>query len=90
MVTVKCEDERLYNVDHELKILPKYFKPVIEREKTFELRKNDRNFCVGDEFALLEFDGENYTGGVFIATIKYVLKDCPEYGLNNGYCIFGW
>lgn len=21
---------------------------------------------------------------------KYVLKDCPEYGLEKGYCVFGW
>ena len=32
----------------ELKILPEYFEAVKSGKKTFELRKNDRDFCVGD------------------------------------------
>ena len=33
---------------HELKILPEYFKAVEDGTKTFELRKNDRGFKLGD------------------------------------------
>ena len=33
---------------HNLKIKPQYFKDVVSGIKTFEVRKNDRNFKVGD------------------------------------------
>ena len=74
---------------HELKIKPEYFLPVFNRRKNFELRKNDRGFQVGDEIVFKEFDGQKYTGGFVSRTITYVLKDCPEYGLQDGYCILG-
>ena len=47
---------------HELKILPEYFGAVSLREKTFEIRKNDRDYHVGDTLVLKEWDGEKYTG----------------------------
>ena len=34
---------------HELKILPEYFWQVWHGNKTFELRKNDRNYNAGDK-----------------------------------------
>ena len=37
---------------HELKTYSEYFKAVISGEKPFEIRKNDRNFKVGDYIAL--------------------------------------
>lgn len=46
---------------HELKILPVHFIPVLDGLKTAELRKNDRNFKVGDTLVLMEYNGE-YTG----------------------------
>ena len=45
---------------HELKILPEYFNLVASREKTFEIRKNDRNYHAGDTLILKEWDGEKY------------------------------
>ena len=75
---------------HELKILPKYFEAVVAGVKRFELRKNDRNFKVGEQIILREWDGEQFTGRNVIYTILYVLKDCPEYGLKDGYCIIGF
>ena len=35
-------------MEHELKIYPKYFEDVISGKKTFEVRKNDRKFNIGD------------------------------------------
>lgn len=75
---------------HDLKILPQYFKPVLDGEKNFELRKDDRNYQVGDEVILREWNGEKYTGWGVSRKIKYVLRDCPQYGLMEGYCILGW
>lgn len=40
---------------HKLKIRPKFFKAVISGEKTFEIRRNDRNFKVGDRIELKEY-----------------------------------
>lgn len=76
-------------IKHDLKTKPEYFKDVFCGKKKFELRKDDRDFQPGDIFILREWDGE-YTGKYYLNSIGYVLKDCTEYGLAKGYCIFGW
>jgi hypothetical protein len=48
---------------HELKTWPKYFKAVQKGEKTFELRKNDRDFKKGDILILREFVPCKICGG---------------------------
>ena len=76
---------------HELKILPEYFEAVERGYKRFELRKDDRDYKVGDTLILYEWDGEEYTGrhiGYFVIT--YILRHCEEYGLKEGYCIIGF
>ena len=40
---------------HELKIYPKYFEAILDGKKTFEIRKNDRYFHVGDRIVLKEW-----------------------------------
>lgn len=77
-------------IKHELKIQPQYMEAVLTGRKTFELRKNDRDFQVGDTFILREWENGAYTGRHFIQAISYVLKDCSEYGLDDRYCIFCW
>lgn len=72
---------------HELKILPEFFYPVSIGLKTFELRKNDRNFQVGDTIRLKEWNGNNYTGRQVIRKIVCILKEVA--GLEAGYCILG-
>lgn len=72
---------------HELKILPKYYKDVAEGRKKFELRKNDRDFQIGDLLLLREFDGD-YTGNKIYVGIIYILKG-GEYGLDKDYVILG-
>lgn len=42
---------------HHLKTLPVYFDAVKRGDKTFELRKNDRDFQTGDTLVLEEFKG---------------------------------
>ncbi len=75
---------------HELKIDPKYYVAVLAGEKRFELRKDDRNYEVGDLLVLKEFKDGEYTGRTIkYKPIKYILRDCPEHGLKEGYCILG-
>lgn len=86
---IEESDERFPNI-HELKILPEYFEALLECEKEFELRKDDRDYRVGDILVLEKWDGEKYTGDYLQCKIKYILRNCPEYGLADGYCILGF
>ena len=72
---------------HELKIMPQYYRAVLERRKTFEVRKKDRPFAVGDSICLREYDELNggYTGRVWYGDITYIL-DSPYY-CKSGYII---
>lgn len=80
---------------HILKISPQWFDAVINGVKLAEVRKNDRNFAVGDTVFLKEYisrctgdERDNYTGRVAVATITHIVTsdDFPE-GLVNGYCL---
>lgn len=42
-------------MEHDLKIWPKYFNVVQRGDKSFEVRKNDRAFAVGDTLKLREW-----------------------------------
>ena len=75
---------------HELKILPQYFQAVWNGTKNFELRKNDRDYKVGDILILREYNNGEYTGSFLKVIVTYILKDCPEYGLDKEYCIFSF
>ena len=72
---------------HDLKILPQHFQAVWDGRKRAELRKDDRDYKVGDILALREWDGEKYTGSGIAVRVTHILRDCQEYGLADGYCI---
>ncbi len=75
------------SIKHDLKILPEHFQAVWSGAKKAELRKDDRDFSVGDILALREWDGEKYTGSGIAVRVTHILRDCSEYGLADGYCI---
>lgn len=89
-VTEWNETERLLELTttHELKILPKYFSEVLGRVKNFEVRKNDRNYAVGDTLLLREWDGTAFTGRHLLRRVGYILSD-PEY-VKEGYVVLGF
>ena len=64
-------------VIHELKILPDYYWEVFLGHKTFEIRKNDRDFKTGDMVILKEWnpDSKLYTRNKLTRKIIYILKD---------------
>ncbi len=75
---------------HELKCTPEFFKAVFERDKNFEIRKNDRDFRVGDMLLLKEFTGSApnpYTGEWCARYVVYI-TDFPD-GLRDGYVCMG-
>jgi hypothetical protein len=49
------ENEKNKKKIHELKCWPEFFGPALTGEKMYELRKNDRDFKVGDIIILHEF-----------------------------------
>ena len=74
---------------HEIKIYPSYYRAIYSGEKTFELRKNDRDYEVGDILRLQEWTGTEYTGRSMMRRITYIYKGTGKYGLEDGYCILG-
>jgi hypothetical protein len=65
---------------HHLKSWPEYFGPISRGERTHELRRNDRNYGVGDSIILMEFDPriEAYTGNRCTVTITSMTSAaCP-------------
>lgn len=62
---------------HELKCWPKFFQPVWDGTKTFEIRRGgDRKYEVGDEVILREYFPEDGTYGRSLRLgITYVLHN---------------
>jgi hypothetical protein len=76
---------------HLLKTWPRYWQAVADGTKTFEIRKDDRAFEVGDVLALLEWDpatGE-HTGRSLHRTVTYVLRDAEQFGVQPGFAVLG-
>jgi len=74
---------------HKLKLNADYYDDSASGKKTFEIRKNDRDYKVGDflelrewVFSVLENKG-SYTGNVHWKIITYVFND--EQYLPEGY-----
>lgn len=78
---------------HELKCWPEFFIKVYRGDKKFEIRKNDRDYQIGDRLLLKEWepfdiDGNgHYTGDELLVKVTYILKDYV--GLKEGYIVMG-
>lgn len=82
---------------HYLKTWPVFFADIRGRKKTFEIRRNDRDFSVGDTIVAQEWSPEahaanpdnpsaGYSGKEIRGEVKYVLRgeECPD-GLAHGF-----
>lgn len=77
-------------IDHELRIDPEYYERVQDGSKTFEIRRNDRDYRQGQVVMLREWrrdglqDGKRYSGREHVARIGYV----ADYKQQPGYVVF--
>lgn len=84
---------------HDLKCQPEPFRAMQEGLKTFEFRKDDRGYVVGDELFLREWapsyplsQATNttafgvYTGQALSRRVTYILRG-PAFGVPEGYVI---
>ncbi|HDY8229150.1 TPA: DUF3850 domain-containing protein [Vibrio vulnificus] len=65
---------------HEVKIETRYLHDIIDGKKTFEIRKNDRGYCVNDWVRMS--DGKNF----IIVRIKYI----TDFKQREGYVVFSF
>ena len=70
---------------HKLKLAKMFFEDVRLGRKSFELRKNDRDYQIGDILELSEMDNGEPTGRVIEKEITYILEGFA--GLKEDYCI---
>ncbi|MEZ3486940.1 MAG: DUF3850 domain-containing protein [Lachnospiraceae bacterium] len=71
---------------HKMRLTVRYFDAVCNGSKSFELRKNDREYKVGDILEMEEYGGGGVgTGRAVKAVITYILEGYT--GLEDGYCI---
>lgn len=86
---MKISNIRRSTKTHELKIKHEYFEDVISGRKKFEIRKNDRDYEVGDILRLNEIADEDgncyYTGDCYIVKITYI----TDYAQQDDYVVMG-
>ena len=75
---------------HKLKTLNPFFQDVWDGLKDFEVRKNDRDFKVGDRLQLIEHSLKYpiMQPRYIFKDIKYILEG-GQYGISNDYVILG-
>lgn len=72
---------------HKLKTYPEYFEGLYYGIKTFEVRREDRDYEVGDTLVLEEYEPNHscYTGRSVVREISHILRDTRF--VPPGYCI---
>lgn len=80
---------------HEVKSWPEYFSRIVSGDMLFQVRKNDRDYRIGDTVVFQEFRPNTgaYTGRKITTVITNIIMDGPAVageGLKKGYCVFGF
>lgn len=82
--------------EHELKVLPQFYAALDDGSKTFEVRRDDRGFEVGDTLRLREWSPERGFHRELhmdweTRTITYVLRgeEAERFGVQHGFCVLG-
>lgn len=75
---------------HNLKIDSVYYSEIEYGIKTFELRKNDRDYEVFDLIHFVDTNGQDFKANSNnVYQIVYILRDAEKYGLDKDYCVLG-
>lgn len=76
---------------HKLKTYQEHLDNIRLGVKPYEIRRNDRDFKVGDILWLKGWNPtrEEYTGDELKVDVLSVLENVPEFGLAAGFCIMG-
>lgn len=74
-------------VTHQIKLEEEFFDDAAAGRKSFELRKNDRNYKKGDVLEMEEVKDGKKTGRKCSKRIVYMMENFE--GLEDGYCILG-
>jgi hypothetical protein len=77
---------------HDLKVWPEFFEALADGRKTYEVRKDDRDFQVGDGLLLREWEPLNngfhkmgsYTGRAVVAEVVHLMRGPLAFGLALG------
>lgn len=78
-----------YRKLHNIKLEQQYVKSIVEKEKTFEIRYNDRDYKVGD---IIRFKPTTYCYyGDLIKNQFYIITYMfNDFGLNKNYAVFSF
>lgn len=73
-ILAETHDDRAAVRNHELKSWPEFFDAVRDGSKTFEIRRNDRDYRVGDLLELRRWSPleERYTGEQLLVRVTYM------------------
>lgn len=73
-------------MQHFLKTNAQHWWSLFNREQTSTIRKDDRNFAVGDEVIFMEYDKETEraSGASMLGTITHIQEG---FGLKDGYVV---
>lgn len=78
-------------MEHELKVLPRFFAALKDGSKSFEVRRDDRPFSVGDRCWFHEWSPEiGYHHSLAVGRdITYILRgeEAERFGVQPGYCV---
>jgi hypothetical protein len=78
---------------HDVKCWPDFFDKVASGKKTFEVRRDDRNYMLGDYLLLREFEvkprqeDSDYTGRELTVEVTYVMRGRPNNPIAVGFCV---
>lgn len=80
------------NKTHKLKTHPEHFQKVWDGIKTFEIRRDDRGFEIGDTVILDEYDPDLkiYLSRSIQFPISDITRDVYKFGLRRNYCILSF
>ena len=83
-------DQGRKSIEHDLKVWSGFYPALADGTKPFEVRKNDRDFRVGDTLLLREWNRimEAYTGNLCRRRVTYLLN-APDFGIKPGFVVMG-